>query len=66
METSTIHLYEKLDRRPLRTALNLSDCLTVLVAALSSKSDSRSAGQQVSFLYENQNFSEKLVPECQP
>ena len=40
--------------------------LTVLVAALSSESDSRSAGQQVSFLYETQNFSEKLVPKSQP
>ena len=66
MQTSTIHLYEMLDRRPLCTSLTLSDCLTVLVAALSSKSDSRLAGQQVSFRYESQNFSEKLVPESQP
>lgn len=42
------------------------DCLTVLVAALFSGSDSRSAGQQVSFVYETQNFSEKFVPESQP
>jgi hypothetical protein len=46
--------------RPFCASVTLSNSLTVLVATLSSGTDSHSVGQQVSYLYETQNFSENL------